>query len=77
MEDSEKLMEIIEKKNEIFKLIDEIHYPVILEYFDFESDKDLDKKIEVLKQVKKGKSLSQIDGFWNILELYPKNGEVI
>lgn len=75
--DIKKLKETITKKNKIFKLIDEIHYPVLLEYFDFESDKDLDKKIEVLEQLKDGKDVSEIDGFWEILELYPDENAVV
>ncbi len=77
MEDLKKLKETFEKKNTIMKLVDEIHYPVLLEYFDFESDKDLDKKITVLKQMKQGKSINEIVGFWDILELYPDDGTVI
>ena len=71
MNNLDKLMESINKKTKIMKLIDEIHNPLILEYFDIESDKNLDKKIKVLEQVKKGKKFSDIDGFWDILELYP------
>lgn len=77
MENVRDLISIFEKKNVIMRLIDEIKYPVILEYFDFESDKDLDKKIKILKQVKSGKSISEIEGFWDILELYPGEGVVI
>lgn len=77
MDRMDELIELIEKKNEIMQLVDEIQFPVILEYFDFESDKDLDKKIRVLKQVKQGKSISEIDGFWDILELYPGEDVVI
>ena len=71
MNDIDKLMELINKKTKIMELIDEIHNPLILEYFDIESDKNLDKKIKVLEEVKNGKDFSDIDGFWDILELYP------
>lgn len=72
----DELMEIFTKKNEIFELVDEIHHPTLLKYFDFESDEMLDKKLDVLRQMKKGKSLDDIDGGWDILELYPKEGRV-
>lgn len=74
MEDFEKLKELIEKKDIIFKLVDEIHLPVLLEYFDFESDENLDKKIKVLKQVKAGKDIFEIDGFRDVIEKYPDEG---
>lgn len=74
MEDGKKLMELFEKKNIIFKLVDEIHLPVLLEYFDFESDEHLDKKIKALKQVKAGKDIFEIDGFRDVIEKYPEEG---
>lgn len=77
MSNIEKLMELVNKKNDAAMLVDEIQNPLILEYYDFESDKDIDKKIAVLKQVKAGKPFSEIDGFWDILELYPDEDVVI
>lgn len=71
MNDIDELMELIDKKTKIMELIDKIHNPLILEYFDIESDKNLDKKIKVLEEVKSGKEFSDIKGFWDILELYP------
>lgn len=77
MSNVDELMEIINKKTRIMELIDEIRNPLILEYFDIESDKNLDKKIKVLEQINNGKELSDVDGFWDILELYPSENVII
>ena len=46
---------------------------LINKFFDISSKKNLDKKIEVLEQVVAGKAPGEIDGFYNILENYPKD----
>ena len=43
-------------------------------YFDVESDKMLDEKIEVLTAIKDGKTISEIPKFYDVLELMPKDG---
>ena len=45
-------------------------------YFDAESDKMLDKKLDVLTALKDGKSIKDIPNFYDVLELMPKNGEI-
>lgn len=45
-----------------------------LRYFDFDSEKLLDEKIEVFTQLKEGKNIGEIPNFYNILELMPKSG---
>ena len=64
------------------KLIDELWLEVSQEdnlvkrFFDVDSEKMLDKKIRVLKALKDGKSPGEIDGFYDILEKYPKDKNV-
>ncbi len=77
MQNIDELMDLINKKTEAMRLIDEIRNPFILEYYDFESDKNLDKKIKVLKQIKAGKPFEEIEGLYDILELYPEENVVI
>lgn len=60
-----------DKKLEIIYLLSQIHEP-LLSFFDIESDRLLDLKIEVLKQLKDGKQISEIPRFYDILELYPE-----
>ena len=43
-------------------------------FFDVDSDKLLDEKIEVLEAIKEGKSISEIPKFYDVLELMPKEG---
>lgn len=59
-----------EKKLLIISLLSEVHEP-LLEFFDIDSDKMLDEKIEVLTELKNGKKISEIPKFYDILELYP------
>lgn len=66
------VIELFEKKTKVLQLVDEIAHPVLLDYFDYESNENLDKKIKVLEQMKAGVAIDDIDGFWDILELYPK-----
>lgn len=61
---------MIEKKIQIMELLSEISDP-FLQFFDVDSDEMLDEKIEVLKALKEGKSISEIPNFYDILELYP------
>ena len=64
------------------KLIDELWLEVSQEdnlvkrFFDVDSEKMLDKKIRVLKALKDGKSPGEIDGFYDVLEKYPKDKNV-
>ena len=59
-----------EKKIKIMQLLSEIYEP-LLEFFDVDSDKMLDKKIKILTDLKNGKKIADIPNFYDILELYP------
>ena len=48
----------------------------VSKFFDMESDKMLDEKIEVLTALKEGKPIKDIPKYYDILELMPKNGEI-
>ena len=47
-------------------------FPNLIKFFDVESDKLLDEKIEVLEAVKAGKTIAEIPNFYDIFELMPK-----
>lgn len=67
--------QLVEKKMKIIDLlfaVTGLSYEVDT-YFDVESDKMLDEKIEVLTALKNGKSISEIPKFYDVLELMPKD----
>lgn len=66
--------ELIEKKCKIIDLLFEVDNYEVGQFFDMESDKMLDEKIEVLTALKKGKTISEIPNFYKVLELMPKDG---
>ena len=49
--------------------------PTMIQFFDLDSDELLDEKIRVLTALKDGKQIADIPNFYDILELYPKDGE--
>ena len=61
-----------DKKIKILLLLSTVYDP-LLEFFDTDSDKMLDEKIQVLTDLKNGKSIEEIPNFYDILELYPKD----
>lgn len=68
--------ELIEKGVKVRKLFFEVDFPpMLIQFFDLDSDKLLNEKIEVLTALKEGKQISDIPNFYDILELYPKDGE--
>ena len=68
--------ELIEKGVKVRELFFEVVFPPMLtQFFDLDSDRLLDEKIEVLTALKEGKQISEIPNFYDILELYPKDGE--
>ena len=75
MEELEKAMELAQKKDKIAMLVFRARKPFIFQYFDFESNENLDKKLDVLERLIAGEEIDVIDGFWDILELYPKENE--
>ncbi len=67
--------ELIEKGVKVRELFNEVDFPPMLtQFFDLDSDRLLDEKIEVLTALKEGKQISDIPNFYTILELYPKDG---
>lgn len=64
----------IEKKEKILNLLFEVDCYEVSQFFDDESDKMLDEKIEVLTALKNGKPISEIPKFYDVLELMPKDG---
>ena len=45
-------------------------------FFDLDSNEMLDEKIQVLTDLKNGKTPGEIPNYYKILELYPQNGEM-
>lgn len=75
---TDKELENIEKLNKIAALITDptTGFPIAFtQFFDFESDAMLDKKLEVLTEMHGGKSYADVPGFYDILELWPGNNE--
>lgn len=73
MTDNEKIM--IEKHmkiNELYPYLAEV--PMLMKYFDSESDKMLDEKIQVLEALKEGKNIKDIPYFYEVFELLPEEG---
>lgn len=64
----------IEKKIRIADLYPVLlQYPMLIKYFDLNSDELLDEKIAVLEMVKAGKNISEIPDFYHVFELLPKD----
>ena len=61
-----------DKKGIIIRLLMQINEPVLLEFFDIESNEMLDEKIEILQRCANGENIMDI-GF-HILEKMPKDG---
>ena len=65
--------ELIEKKAKILDLLFAVDCYEVDQFFDVDSDKMLDDKIEVLTALKEGKPIEEIPKFYDVLELYPRN----
>lgn len=65
--------QLIEKKTKIIDLLFEVNNYEVDQFFDMESDKMLDEKIEVLTALKDGKTIGEIPNFYKVLELMPEN----
>lgn len=61
----------------IYDLLWDVNNSLVRKFFDKYSRELLDKKIEVLTQLKSGIPMGSIDGFYDILELYPKDKNAI
>lgn len=68
-------IETIQKKERIRDLLIDVYEPE-LKFFDLESDKMLDEKIEVLEALKAGKPIADIPNFYKVLELMPEAGQM-
>lgn len=65
-----------EKSIKVRQLFSEVDFPpAMTQFFDLDSDELLDEKIGVLTALKDGKQIADIPNFYDILELYPKEGE--
>lgn len=71
---SKEEIEIIEKKNIIQGLLVKINDPLFHKFFDEDSNELLDKKIDVLNKLFNGKTPNEIEHYYDVLELYPKEG---
>lgn len=75
---SEEEKRIVEKQMEIMELLPYLaEVPMFMKFFDTESEKLLDEKIEVLKAIKAGKHIDEIPKFYDALELMPKGEEKV
>lgn len=64
-----------EKKLKVMELLTQVYDPM-LRFFDIDSDRLLDLKIQVLTDLVDGKTIAEIPRFYDILELYPAEGEI-
>lgn len=67
---------ILLKKAKIMDLLDQINDRVVGQFFNLNSNRMLDKKIQVLSDLISGKQPAEIDGYYSILEDYPKQGQL-
>lgn len=65
-----------EKIIKIINLLENIDDLMLQNFFDLESEKILDLKIEVLTKLANGVKPSEIKEYYDILELYPNNVEI-
>lgn len=64
---------MIEKLERIFELLPQVQDPMVQQFFDTDSEKLLDEKIEVLEALVRGKAPADISAYYSILELMPEN----
>ena len=66
-----------EKALKVLELYEKVMYhdQLVAQFFDIESEEDLDLKIEVLEKLANGTPPSDIPEYYDILELYPADGE--
>ena len=60
------------KKLKIMDLLFAVDDVLFKQFFDMESDKLLDEKIEVLTALSKGSPPAEIPKYYDVLELYPQ-----
>ena len=62
-----------EKKTQIMDLLSYAIGIPEMKYFNLDSDELLDEKIEVLTQIKEGKTIAEIPNFYKVLENLPED----
>lgn len=62
-----------EKKIQIMDLLSYAIGIPVMKYFNLDSDELLDEKIEVLTQIKEGKTIAEIPNFYKVLEDLPED----
>lgn len=62
-----------EKKTQIMDLLSYAIGIPEMKYFNLDSDELLDEKIEVLTQIKEGKTIAEIPNFYKVLEDLPED----
>ncbi len=62
-----------EKKIQIMDLLSYTIGIPEMKYFNLDSDELLDEKIEVLTQIKEGKTIAEIPNFYKVLEDLPED----
>lgn len=62
-----------EKKIQIMDLLSYAIGITEMKYFNLDSDELLDEKIEVLTQIKEGKTIAEIPNFYKVLEDLPED----
>ncbi len=62
-----------EKKIQIMDLLSYAIGIPEMKYFNLDSDELLDEKIEVLTQIKEGKTIAEISNFYKVLEDLPED----
>lgn len=67
---------MIEKMIQVMELYAEVDDLLVQKFFDLDSEKQLDLKIEVLTKLKNGVPPGDIPEYYSILELYPADGEM-
>lgn len=60
----------------IFELLAKVDDKLVEQFFDVDSDKLLDEKIEVLTALANGKTPNEIPKYYDVLELYPEDEDI-
>lgn len=66
----------MEKQMKIFELLLKVNDLLVSKFFDINSDELLDEKIDVLTKLSNGIPPAEIENYYDILELYPKENEI-
>ena len=71
-------IENVKKRQYLLEMYADIDDDNFIErFFDFSSDKMLDKKIKVFEDLKAGKPVRDTPEYYEILELYPKDDDLL